>query len=128
MDWIEVLQSLGFPILASCACGWYVKYITDKNDEKTEKQAEENKELLDFVAEKLNGKITKAVISKNLKSHPVCLSAEGAVSIEMEKYFAQMPGDEPKPTANKVLELNADHKTFCFMICVCFISSYIYSK
>ena len=40
MDWIEVLQSLGFPILASCACGWYVKYITDKNDEKTEKQAQ----------------------------------------------------------------------------------------
>ena len=39
MNWIEIIQSLGFPILASCACGWYVKYITDKNDDKTEKQA-----------------------------------------------------------------------------------------
>lgn len=85
---------------------------SDDEKEKTEKQAEENKELLSFIAEKLSGKITKAIISKSLKSHPVCLSAEGAVSIEMEKYFAQMPGDEPKPTANKVLELNADHKTF----------------
>lgn len=85
---------------------------SDEEKEKTEKQAEENKDLLEFVAEKLSGKITKAVISKNLKSHPVCLSAEGAVSIEMEKYFAQMPGDDPKPTASKVLELNADHKTF----------------
>lgn len=85
---------------------------SDEEKEKTEKQSKENKEILEFVAEKLGGKITKAVVSKNLKSHPVYLSAEGAVSIEMEKYFAHMPGDEPKPTANKVLELNADHDAF----------------
>lgn len=85
---------------------------SDEEKEKTEKQAEENKELLDFIGEKLSGKITKAVISKNLKSHPVYLSSDGAVSIEMEKYFAQMPGDEPKPKADKVLELNADHDVF----------------
>lgn len=85
---------------------------SDEEKEKTEKQAEENKELLDFIGEKLTGKITKAVISKNLKSHPVYLSSDGAVSIEMEKYFAQMPGDEPKPKADKVLELNADHAVF----------------
>ncbi|MEE0858235.1 MAG: molecular chaperone HtpG [Acutalibacteraceae bacterium] len=85
---------------------------SDEEKEKTEKQAEENKELLEFIGEKLNGKIKKAVVSKNLKSHPVYLSAEGAVSIEMEKYFAQMPGDEPKPKADKVLELNADHEVF----------------
>lgn len=78
----------------------------------SEQQAEENKELLNFISEKLNNSITKAVISKNLKSHPVYLSAEGAVSIEMEKYFAQMAGEEPKPKANKVLELNPDHKVF----------------
>ena len=47
MNWIEVIQSLGFPILASCACGWYVKYITDKNDEKTEKQAKYYQDNLD---------------------------------------------------------------------------------
>lgn len=85
---------------------------SDEEKEKTEKQTQENKELLDFVAEKLKDKVTKAVISKNLKSHPVCLSAEGAISIEMEKYFSQTPGDEPKPKASKVLELNADHPAF----------------
>ncbi len=85
---------------------------SDEEKAKTEKQAEENKELLDFVADTLGGKIKKAVISKNLKSHPVCLSAEGAVSIEMEKYFAQIPGSEPKPKADKVLELNAEHGAF----------------
>lgn len=85
---------------------------SDEEKEKTEKQAEENKELLDFVTNTLNGKIKKAVISKNLKTHPVCLSADGAVSIEMEKYFAQIPGNEPKPKADKVLELNAEHSVF----------------
>lgn len=85
---------------------------SDEEKAKTEKQAEENKELLDFVADTLGGKIKKAVISKNLKLHPVCLSAEGAVSIEMEKYFAQIPGSEPKPKADKVLELNAEHGAF----------------
>ena len=85
---------------------------SDEEKAKTEKQAEENKELLDFVTDTLGGKIKKAVISKNLKSHPVCLSAEGAVSIEMEKYFAQIPGSEPKPKADKVLELNAEHGAF----------------
>ncbi len=85
---------------------------SDEEKAKTEKQAEENKELLDFVTDTLGGKIKKAVISKNLKSHPVCLSAEGAVSIEMEKYFVQIPGSEPKPKADKVLELNAEHGAF----------------
>ena len=85
---------------------------SDEEKKKTEQQAEENKDILEFIKETLNGKITKAVISKNLKTHPVYLSADGAVSIEMEKYFAQMPGDEPKPKADKVLELNAQHKVF----------------
>ncbi len=70
MDWIDVIQSLGFPILASCACGWYVKYITDKNDEKTEKQAQYYQENLDKMenrhAESLE-KITEA-LNNNTKA------------------------------------------------------------
>ena len=85
---------------------------SDEEKKQTEQQAEENKDLLAFIKETLGDKIAKAVISKNLKSHPVYLSADGAVSIEMEKYFSQMPGDEPKPKADKVLELNAQHKAF----------------
>lgn len=40
------------------------------------------------------------------------MTAEGPVTIETEKYFASMPGDEMKPKATKVLELNASHKAF----------------
>ena len=54
MDWIEVLQSLGFPILASCACGWYVKYITDKNDTKIETLEKTHGEALDKITKALN--------------------------------------------------------------------------
>lgn len=85
---------------------------SDEEKKKTEKQEEENKEILDFISETLKGSVKKAVISKNLKTHPVYLSAEGPVSIEMEKYFAQVPGDEPKPKAEKVLELNAENSAF----------------
>lgn len=80
------------------------------NDKNIEKTAEENKEMLSFLKEKLN--ISDVVISKKLKSHAVCLSAVGGVTLEMEKYFARMPMDTDKPKAERVLELNPDHKAF----------------
>lgn len=85
---------------------------SEEEKKETEKQQEENKELLAFVKEALGEKIAKAVISDKLKSHPVCMTAEGPVTIETEKYFASVPGDEMKPKAVKVLELNASHKAF----------------
>lgn len=85
---------------------------SEEEKKETEKHIEENKELLDFLKESLDGKVSKAVISDKLKSHPVCLSSEGPVTIETEKYFAAMPGNEMKPKAVKVLELNAGHPAF----------------
>lgn len=85
---------------------------SEEEKKETEKHIEENKELLDFIKESLDGKVSKAVISDKLKSHPVCLSSEGPVTIETEKYFASMPGNEMKPKAAKVLELNAGHPAF----------------
>ena len=73
----------------------------------------ENKEMLEFLKTALSGKAAEVVVSKKLKSHPVCLGVTGPVTIEMEKYFAQMPGDEAmKPKAQRVLELNAAHPVF----------------
>lgn len=85
---------------------------SDDEKKETEKQQEDNQALLDFIKESLDGKIVKAVISDKLKSHAVCLSTEGSISIEMEKYFAQMPGNDNKPTTSKVLELNPEHPAF----------------
>jgi len=49
--------------------------------------------------------------SKRLKNHPVCLTSEGELSIEMEKVLAQMP-DGGGMKAEKVLEINTDHDVF----------------
>jgi len=84
---------------------------TEDEKKETEKQAEDNKGLLEFVKESLNGAVAEVKLSHKLKTHAVCLTSTGGVSIEMEKYFDLMPG-ENKPKAEKVLELNAGHKSF----------------
>lgn len=86
--------------------------LLDENEEKkAEQTAEENKEMLSFLKETLS--IEDVIISKKLKTHPVCLSAKGGVTLEMEKYFATLPGeDKEKVKAQRVLELNATHPAF----------------
>lgn len=85
---------------------------TEEEKKQTEEKREKYKELCDFVKETLGDDIAECVISDKLKSHPVFISAKGQISLEMEKYFAAIPGDEHKPIAEKVLELNPDHKIF----------------
>ena len=65
---------------------------TDEEKKATEKLESEYKDVLDFVKESLDGKITAAKLSHKLKSAPVCLTTQGGVSLEMERYFAQLQG------------------------------------
>ena len=78
---------------------------TDEEKAQQEKQAEESKPLLDFVKETLGDRVKEVRVSKILKSAPVCLTADGPMSIEMEKYFNKVEGN-PGMKAEKVLELN----------------------
>ena len=78
---------------------------TDEEKAAQEQQAQENKSVLDFVKETLGDRIKEARISKILKSAPVCLTADGPMSLEMEKYFAKVE-QNPGMKAEKVLELN----------------------
>lgn len=84
---------------------------SDEEKEETKKLAEENKELLDQMKEALGDKVKGVVLSRKLKSHPVCLSTEGAISMEMEKVLNAMPASE-KVKAERVLEINANHPIF----------------
>ncbi|MNJ64868.1 Chaperone protein HtpG [compost metagenome] len=59
----------------------------------------------------LNGKVKSVKASKRLKSHPVCLSTEGELSIEMEKILKAMPSGQDVQ-ADKVLEINVNHEVF----------------
>ncbi|MCE7792787.1 molecular chaperone HtpG [Salipaludibacillus sp. CUR1] len=86
----------------------------DTDDEKTDeddKAAGENKELFEAMKDILGDKVTDVRISKRLKSHPVCLTTEGEVTIEMEKILQQMP-DNQGVKADKVLEINPNHTVF----------------
>lgn len=85
----------------------------ENNDEenKVEENNEENKALFDEMKEILNGKISAVKISKRLKNHPVCLSNEGDLSIEMEKVLNAMPNAQGVK-AEKVLEVNVHHDVF----------------
>jgi molecular chaperone HtpG len=59
--------------------------------------------------ETLKEELSNVRFTNNLKSHPVCLTTEGDVSIEMEKVLNAMPTEE-KVKANIVLEINENHK------------------
>jgi len=80
----------------------------EKDDDAAKKEAEDHKELFDFMKETLAGKVSEVRLSQRLKSHPVCLASGGGISIEMEKILNAMPTDD-KITAEKVLEINASH-------------------
>ncbi|HEX3037431.1 MAG TPA: molecular chaperone HtpG [Oscillospiraceae bacterium] len=84
---------------------------TEEEKKAAEKQVEDNKDLLSFIGESLDGKVKQVILSQRLKSHPVCLSTEGAISIEMEKVLNAMPNDQ-KVKAERVLEINANHPIF----------------
>ncbi|MGM9986141.1 MAG: molecular chaperone HtpG [Bacillaceae bacterium] len=86
--------------------------IEPKEDEKvTEAEENENKALFEAMKEILTGKVKDVRASKRLKSHPVCLATEGAISIEMEKILRAMPNGEDVK-AEKVLEINPHHEVF----------------
>ena len=76
--------------------------------EAAEKQAEESKDMLECMKEALGDKVAEVRLSQRLKSHPVCLTAKGGLSIEMEKVLNSMPVDQ-KIQAERVLEINAKH-------------------
>ena len=79
--------------------------------ESVKEKSEENKELLRLMKDDLNGKVKDVRLSTRLKSHPVCLSSDGGVSIEMEKVLNTMPGDQ-KVQAERILEINSGHPIF----------------
>ncbi|GIQ71114.1 molecular chaperone HtpG [Xylanibacillus composti] len=85
--------------------------IEDAESKETDAEKNENKDLFEAMQGILGGKVKEVRASKRLKTHPVCLSTEGEVTIEMEKILKAMPnGQDVK--ADKVLEINVNHDVF----------------
>lgn len=86
----------------------------ETEDDKTSpgEDDKENQELFDRMKNILSDKVKAVRASKRLKNHPVCLSNEGELTIEMEKILNAMPNNEQKLKADKVLEININHEVF----------------
>lgn len=84
---------------------------TPEEKEEIKAKSEENKEMFEFMQDKLAGKIKTVRLSQRLKSHPVCITSEGELSVEMEKVLNAMPNDQ-KVKADKILEINPEHPIF----------------
>lgn len=85
---------------------------SEEKKQETEQKEAEAKELLDFVKETLGDAVNSVKLSHKLVSGAVCLSTEGGVTLEMERYFRSMPGAPADLRAIRVLEFNGDHHAF----------------
>lgn len=86
---------------------------TEEEKEEAKKLDEENKGMFTFMQEAIADKVKTVRLSKKLKTHPVCLSSDGSITIEMEKVLNAMPqNDGNKVKAEKALEINPNHPIF----------------
>lgn len=86
---------------------------TEEEKEEAKKLDEENKDMFTFMQESIADKVKTVRLSKKLKTHPVCLSSDGSITIEMEKVLNAMPqNDGNKVKAEKALEINPNHPIF----------------
>ena len=92
-----------------------LKSVSDKDngiENTNEETSEKDKDLVNYLTAYLNEKVFKVKISTRLKSHPVCLTTEGNISIEMEKILNMMPQQQGEVKATKILEINANHPIY----------------
>ncbi len=81
---------------------------TKKKEEEADKTF---KDTFEFIKEALGDKVDTVKATAKLKTHPVCLSTEGSITFEMEKYFTAV-SPELGMKAKRILEFNPDHKAF----------------
>ena len=84
---------------------------TPEKKEELKAKEEESADMLKELGEALDGKVTKVVLSQRLKSHPVCLTSEGEITLEKEKVLNSMPTDQ-QVHAQRVLEINPEHEIY----------------
>lgn len=90
-------------------CAGNLDLDSESEKEELKKENEDNAELLSFLKESLGGAVSAVRFTNKLKNHPVCLTSEGMMSLEMEKVLSNMPGGEGAK-ATVVLEINREHK------------------
>ena len=85
---------------------------TEEEKEEAKKLADSSKDMLEFMQKAIADKVKTVRLSNKLKTHPVCLSSDGNITIEMEKVLNSMPQNDNKVKAEKALEINPNHAIF----------------
>ena len=88
---------------------------TEEEKKEIEEKSKEHADLFNDMQKALEGKVKSVRLSQRLKSHPVCLTSEGALSLEMEKVLNAIPTDQ-KVQADRVLEINPEHPIFAKLV------------
>lgn len=89
-------------------CANDVDLDTDEEKEALKKENEKNKDMFTLMKETIGEGVQEVRFTHRLKNHPVCLTSEGALSVEMEKVINSMPNDQ-KVKAQTALEINDSH-------------------
>lgn len=84
---------------------------TEEEKKEIKEKNEDSKDLCKAIKEALGDKVADVRLTNKLKTHPVCISSDGALSVEMEKVLNSMPTDR-KAKADKALEINPNHPVF----------------
>ncbi len=84
---------------------------TEEEKKALDEKKEANKGMFDVMCSALDGRVQRVTLSSRLKSHPVCLTSEGDLTLEMEKVLNAMP-TENKVQAKLVMEINPKHPVF----------------
>ena len=84
--------------------------LSTEEEKAAQKSENESNEALLAEMRDAIGKVSAVRFTSSLVGHPVCLSSEGELSVEMEKVLKKMPGaDQMAPSANVVMEINLKH-------------------
>lgn len=81
---------------------------SEEDKKALDEENDQNKDLLGLMKEALDGYVKDVKFTNKLKNHPVCLTSQGNLSVEMEKVINAMPTDE-HIKAETILEINKDH-------------------
>lgn len=90
-------------------CTDNIELDTEEEKEELKEKNESGKDMFDFFKEAIGDSVASVRFTNKLKNHPVCLTTEGEISLEMEKVLNSMPMNEQKVKAEIVLEINANH-------------------
>ena len=105
---MQVLQEYEGKKFAN-VCADNIDLETKEEKEELQKVNDENKDMFEVMKEAVGEEVDKVRYTHKLKTHPVCLTSEGSISIGMEKTLNSMPNNNKNIKAQTILEINESH-------------------